>query len=186
MHATQRSSRRRRLAVSGLDTVVPFDRHQVSQAADRQPFFITLAAVDQSVNMLGQDLSGLHCDRLITGLHLQIDGQRALDSGRRDDGFHGIGRLRLESLRRVALCDPWSRFLLPAKPTACHAGRGSQSGTRTDCPIKAERGAMVPSGPFATRPACPTIGTSGFRACAEPSNRGSSKPKSSSRRYQSG
>jgi hypothetical protein len=62
MHAPK-SSRRRRLAVSGLDAVVPFDGLQVGQAADRQSFFITLATVDQSVNMLCQDLSRLHYDR---------------------------------------------------------------------------------------------------------------------------
>lgn len=77
--------------MSGLDAVLPLDGLQVGQAADRQPFFVALTAVDHSVNMLGQDLSRLHYHGLIAGLHLQIDCQWALDGCRRDDGFQGIG-----------------------------------------------------------------------------------------------
>lgn len=71
--------------------MVPLDSLQVDQAADGQPLFVPLAAVDHPENMLRQDFSRLHDHRLIAGLHLLIDGERAFDGGRCNDLFDRLG-----------------------------------------------------------------------------------------------
>jgi hypothetical protein len=68
--------------------VVTLDGFQVYKTADCQPLLVVLPAIDRSVNMLGEDLSCLHEDRVVLLPHLPIDGKRSLDRGRRDDFFN--------------------------------------------------------------------------------------------------
>lgn len=48
--------------------MLPLDGLQAREAADGQPLFVPLAAVDHSEDMLRQDLSGLHYHRSVAGL----------------------------------------------------------------------------------------------------------------------
>lgn len=68
--------------------MVTLDGFQAHKTADCQPLLVVLPAIDHSVNMLGEDLSCLHEDRVVLLPHLPIDGKRSLDRGRRDDFFN--------------------------------------------------------------------------------------------------
>jgi hypothetical protein len=70
--------------------VVTLYRLQLSQTADGQPPLVVLTLINHSINMLGDNLSRLRHDGLITRPELLVNLECPLDRGRRYNFFNKV------------------------------------------------------------------------------------------------
>jgi hypothetical protein len=61
--------------------MIALDRLQTGKPSYRQTVLVPLASIDQSIDVLGEDLSHLQKYRVISLHELLIDAQRALNGG---------------------------------------------------------------------------------------------------------